>query len=73
MYDLCKNYEPECNDKEMAGPIYKLKRKELNDIKYVLGRPANRSVYDKSETFVRKDKEAAHMPSHGSQYMTAFG
>jgi len=57
----------------MTGPIYRLKRKDLNDIKYVLGRPANRAVYDKSETFVRKDKESAFMPSHGSQYMNAFG
>jgi len=38
-YDSCMNYEPECVDKEMTGPIFKLKRQDLLDIKYVMSRP----------------------------------
>lgn len=73
MYKICKSYEPECDDPEMTAPIYELTSDDITDIRYVLLKNQNRVLYDKTETFCRKGKEATFMPNNGQQYFAAFG
>jgi len=73
MYKTCNEFEPECDDQEMKGPIYELKEQDIKDIRYVLLKPENRLLYDKTETFCRKGKEHLYLHSTGQQYFTAFG
>lgn len=65
MYKKCKENDPECDDIDMAAPIYELTLEDLDDIRYVLLKDQNRMLYDKTETFCRKGKEAAFLPSAG--------
>jgi len=65
MYKQCQQYEPDCDDNAMTAPIYELNQKEVDDIRYVLLKPVNRLLYDKTEVFVRKGKEHLFLPSAG--------
>ena len=57
MYQTCKDYEDDCDDIRMLGPIYKLSEEEIKDVRYVLSKKENRAFYDRSQTFVRKGAE----------------
>ena len=65
MYKKCVGYDAECDDNQMVAPIYQLKQTDIDDLRYVLLKPVNRLLYDKTETFVRKGKEAIFLPSTG--------
>lgn len=64
MYGTCLNFEPECDDLNMQGKIYKLDFDTVKEIYYVLKNPSLRATYDKTETFIRK-KTLSRAPTEG--------